>query len=378
MLLIVFDPDDEANNVIVLNVTEFNHTPTSWYDYNVRFGVNKDRYKFEAGPLPLPDSSYYRYDNNRLQFSTQHNLRYKKFNTLSIGYNLEYNDYDNTSGIKRNSDQHDVYFNDVINIKDILVIRPGIRIMHSEDWGTFGTPNISGALILPTPFIPDSYSKIRSSYGHSISAPTLVQLNAPSYGNPDLKPEKLDGWDIGFEQSLLNDKIKFDFGYFRNDYNDLIDWVWEGPGWMDGKYQNISVARTYGYESSLTINPLPGLKASVNYTYTDSDDGNKEDLIGVPRNRYNFIVKYSPKERFSVYAKGTASSSRRYNSSGKRTDGYFDSAIGATVRLFKLAGAHVYAWGQINNLTNDKYEVSKDYRKPGIGFMAGISISRPF
>jgi vitamin B12 transporter len=62
--------------------------------------------------------------------------------------------------------------------------------------------------IAPALLIPETDTKLKGSVGTGFKAPTLPELyqNFPSFnffGNPNLKPETSIGYDLGFEQALL-------------------------------------------------------------------------------------------------------------------------------------------------------------------------------
>ncbi len=379
----VFDPNARSQNTQIINSTTFSHKPFSWYDYNLKTGYVGFENFFEDfidsyGVDTNNNNNKAR--NDRFIVSTQHNLKYKDIDTFSFGYTLEHNNFNQKSfgdGVWGYNDRFSrsyttghVFFNNKINIKDTLIIKAGTGIEDSK-WGTYATPNVSGALILPTPFIDNSYTKLRSTYGNSINYPTPFQFGGVFFGspagNPNLKPEKCSGWDVGVIQSLFNDKINYEFAYFDNNYTDLIDW-------SGTTYYNISKAQTSGFENTLKVNFLSGIYGLANYTYTNNNGFNNNDIGGVPRNRFNFKLGYSPKERYNVFATGTSASSRAYNTNGARVDGFFKLALGSKVRLFSVDNAHVYLWGRLNNILNDRYEVYKGYKHPGISFITGLQV----
>ena len=54
-------------------------------------------------------------------------------------------------------------------------------------------------------------------------APSIYELTSAFYGNPNLKPEVNTGWEGGFEQPVLDKRIKFGATYFNNVLTDLIE-----------------------------------------------------------------------------------------------------------------------------------------------------------
>ncbi len=394
-------PNSYAKNIDIMNVVSFDHTPKDWYNYTTRFGL----YHNNSDNLILPDSinsdatyeSLSKISSTRLNFLTQHNVKYKDWNTLSLGYNLESefisSDSSDTSWgsilnnkFNGNTIQNDIFLNDVINVKDKLFLRGGARLVNNSAFGTYVLPNGSAALVLPTFKIEGAKTKFRGSWGQSVNTPTLYQRFARmNFGwasllpNPNLKAEDMTGWDAGVEQSFFNDKLSFDFGYFNNDYKNYIGYYTDPITW-NGTYKNINSARIQGYEGRATWTPNEKFKATVNYTYTDSED--KEtgmNLPACPNNRINGTLYWTPHERFNAFAGIETASSRTMSSqSTTRAPGYTDVRLGTNIRLFSYKDANVYFRGTIYNLLNQKISMYRSgntsYYAPGIHFMAGIFV----
>jgi vitamin B12 transporter len=379
-----FNPRHNSFNSYGYETLSFKHAPAKFYDYNVNFGLVKSRYK-DFDPRDPQDSGfmwapYYRSDNTRLVFNTQHNLRYKNINTLSIGYNLEYNDYSSIDDIGTQFDKdltkNDVYFHDILNIKDILFIRGGCRITDSNFFGTYGTPNVSGALILPTFKLKESYTKLRASYGYAVTEATPSQLFNPFWGNPDLTPEKLQGWDAGIVQSFYHDRFRIEGTYYKNSLKDLIQY-----NYFSNTFQNISKARTRGWEVSLRAQPVKPVEVIVNYTYTyakqlDTMTGIYTDLIAYPRHQWNYLLVYTPKTNYNVFMSGFGTSAREGFT--RKSDAFFDLGIGANVKLLEKKGFKLSLWGKLGNILNKKYEEIEGYKHPGIHFLAGLKLTKTF
>ena len=79
-----------------------------------------------------------------------------------------------------------------------------VRTDDNESFGPHTTWRVAPAFI-----VPGTETKLKATYGTGFKAPTLVELyvNNPSIfqiANPNLKPETSKGYDLGFEQPLLN------------------------------------------------------------------------------------------------------------------------------------------------------------------------------
>lgn len=368
------DPNNYARNIDIMENLSFKHIVNDYYDYNVRFGVYHNR----NNNYLLPDYIYTsmeditKNNSTRLNVMTQHNVKLASWNNLSVGYNLEkelidYNSYSDYGygalayKIKDSTLQNEVYINDVVNIKDKLFLRGGVRYIHNDAYGDYVTPNGSAALVLPTFKIAGAKTKFRGSWGQSVNNPTLYQrfANVPVwnfFANPNLRSEQLTGWDVGVEQSFWDEKIKFDVGYFNSDYKDYISYVTDYTTWASS-YENIDKARIHGYEGKFTFEPNDIIKFVLNYTYVDSQDKSTGlDLPQSPNNTYSAIVYYTPfKERWDLYAGLTTTSSRRASGgsdANNRVKGVVDAKVGTKIRLFSAKGVHVYLKADVMNLFN--------------------------
>lgn len=393
------DPNNYVRNLDIMENLSFKHIVNDYYDYSVRFGIyQNNNYNYDMVPDNFDSYAWdwAKYRGNRLNFITQHNFNITDWNKLSVGYNLEreYAHFSsagdmgygfNSYNIKDSTLQNDVYINDVINIKDKLFIRGGVRYIHNNQYGDYVTPNGSVALVLPTFKITGAKTKFRGSWGQSVNNPSLYQrfVNIPSWGyipNPALDAEKLTGWDVGIEQSFWDDKIKFDFGYFNSEYKDYIVNA-AIPGTWNYQYQNVDRASIYGYEGKFTFEPNEVIKFILNYTYTNAEDKSTGlDLPQAPNNTYSAMVYYTPfKEKWDLYAGLTATSSRRVSGGSdpdNRVKGILDAKIGTKIRLFSFKGFHVYLRADILNLFNQDNCVYRQgnvfYYSPKIHSRIGI------
>ncbi len=390
------DPNNYGLNYDIMNTTSFRHAPTEKYNYDAKFSI----YHNESDNFTLVDD-WSAYENisklrsTRLNAQTQHNYKLFDWNTLSVGYNLEsefinslsdsisygFHSSDKFSG---NTLQNDVYINDVINIKDMLFIRGGARLIHHSDFGTYVTPNASASLILPTFKLKGAKTKLRGSWGQSVNNPTLYQRFAAipymMVSNPNLEAEKMNSWDVGIAQSFFDEKLTFDFGYFKSHYKDYIGYAYIDPIFYVGQYQNIDEARIQGYEGKITWAPKSWFKTVLSYTYTDSEDkATGHELVGTPKNSFKGNLYWTPHEAFSSFL-GVVANTGRFSSmtSTQKTNSYVDVNLGTKVRLWKGKDTEVYLNAVLYNLFDQDISMynsgSVKYYAPGIHFRAGLSM----
>jgi vitamin B12 transporter len=82
-----------------------------------------------------------------------------------------------------------------------------------------------------------------------------------------LKPETSIGFDLGFEQALLEKHLQFGTTYFHNNIDNLID-----INNTATSYVNVGRATTYGLENFVTYTPWEPLTLRADYTFLIAKD----------------------------------------------------------------------------------------------------------
>jgi vitamin B12 transporter len=228
--------------------------------------------------------------------------------------------------------------------------------------------------VAPAYVIQDTGTKLKASVGTGFKAPTLSQMfqNFPDfdfYGNPNLKPESSLGYDVGFEQSLAGDAVRFGVTYFRNNIKNLIDDNADFTSLV-----NVGRAVTDGVESFVSYRPIQELALGLDYTYTQAtDDILHEELLRRPKHKASLSSQWQATSRLSINASVLSVSSW--------IDGNRDFSIPRLTApgytIVNLAGGYdltprLTLTGRIDNLFNRHYEDPVGFLQPSVGAFAGI------
>ncbi|HEY3786062.1 MAG TPA: TonB-dependent receptor [Steroidobacteraceae bacterium] len=230
--------------------------------------------------------------------------------------------------------------------------------------------------VAPAWLIPESGTKLKASVGSGFKAPTLGELyqSFPQFfffGNPDLKPETSIGYDVGFEQSLAANTVRFGATYFHNRIRNLIDTAPSGT-----TYANFGRATTQGVESFLSWSPVKSLLLRLDYTYTEStDDVLDQELLLRPRHKGTLDAQWQPMQALSfdlnVLALGTfIDGNRDFSNPRLQAPGYTVANIAANVAL----SPHLTLYARVDNLANRRYEIPVGFLQPSIGVFAGLKV----
>lgn len=387
-------------------------SPTSWWEHVLLVGIHNRDSLFEDRPAPdSPDgvTSINSTDETRFSLDYRWNFRYDapkwadSISTLGFEYENEDAEQNSISAfgstvVDESRNNFAVYFQEQIGFFDRLFITGGLRVDDNETFGTEVSPRGSVAFL-----INETGTKLRGGVGRGIKEPTIIDnfgLGVFVVGNPDLKPEESVSWEVGLDQELFDGLIELDFTFFKNDFDNLIAFVFDerDPDNPDDgvfTFENIQKAETKGVEIGATLSPLDGLTVRGNYTLVDTevtDDGG----IGSPGSEFFEGARLirRPKHSFSVNANYFY---RGFNLNlngtyvGKREDLDFRPFPAERVSLndyFKLDLSGYYEipvsflrlketriFTRIENILDDDYEEIFGFSAPGFNFVLGLSFS---
>jgi vitamin B12 transporter len=226
----------------------------------------------------------------------------------------------------------------------------------------------------PTYLVEATGTKLSMSVGSGFKAPTLSEMfqNFPSFGffgNPNLKPEKSVGFDAGFEQHLLDERLQFGATYFYNHITDLID-----DNATFTSFTNIGKAHTDGVESFVLVKPVRAVSLRVDYTYTEAqDDILDEELIRRPHNKWSLDARWRATDKLSLDADLISVGSwidgnRDFSIPRLQAPGYTTVSVAANYDVTR----HLTVYGRITNLADEHYEDPDGFLRPGRGIFIGV------
>ena len=213
--------------------------------------------------------------------------------------------------------------------------------------------------------------KLKATYGTGFKVPSLYQLYSP-YGDPSLTAESSQGWDAGFEQPFLENRVTVGATYFHTDFTNLIDF--DNDTFL---YNNISKVRTEGWETFVSAQPIKDLECRADYTYTWAVNLISDDqLIRRPQNRADFSASYQwsgANLGFNVVYVGNRPDTAFLNFSSEPVTlpSYTLVNFMASYQVDKT----VKLFGRVNNIFNTTYEEVYGYGTPGLSVYLGTKVS---
>jgi vitamin B12 transporter len=281
-----------------------------------------------------------------------------------------------------------VYAELVGSPRRFLTYTAAARVDDNSDYGSHTTYRLGVSVPIGLDI------RFRGSLSTAFNAPAFNQIRPTLFttGSPGLSPEKTRSWEIGMDEDLDNEMGRVSIVYFRQRFEDLIQYVPGGPPTYLGGYANLTEARSNGYEAELVLTPRPQWSATASYTQItprvtrvspaySGDLAPGDALIRRPTHSGSASVTFKP-PRTSLSALATYV--------GKRPDLDFNQFPSPTVDLpsylkFDLAGsfdvwrgAHsslLSLTGRVENVLDKEYETVLHFPAPGRVILVGARFS---
>ena len=179
------------------------------------------------------------------------------------------------------------FLQEVVGIGDRLFLTGGVRVDgHSafgQDFGLETYPKGSFSYVISDEaFFPTSFGtlKLRGAFGDSGKAPGLFDaartwasvagdngspgVTPDNLGNPVLGPERTREWELGFEGTTLNDRIGFEYQYFKQNTFDALIPVTQLPsgGFVGNQLENVGEVSNAGHEAFVNLSMLTSTRFS--------------------------------------------------------------------------------------------------------------------
>ena len=176
-----------------------------------------------------------------------------------------------------------------------IFVTGGVRLQQSNTFGTEFTPRGAVTFRLPT----NTFFRVSATRG--IKEPSLLENFAREtffVGNPSLKPEKTDSYEVGLSREWYGRRVRAEASFFRNSFNNLIEF----DGSVNpGTWQNINRSWARGAEVSGTVRLTHYLSVRGAYTrlytrVTASDLGDLgQQLLRRPLNSGTLSLELTPR-----------------------------------------------------------------------------------
>ncbi len=228
-------------------------------------------------------------------------------------------------------------------------------------------------------FLINHLYKIYANISSGYNAPSLYQLYS-QYGNRNLKPENTISYETGLQYCSDNVKARVT-GFIREQSNVIL--FYTDPLTYDSYYINGDKQHDYGIETEASINFSSKFSVAFNYTYVDGQvttqnspgkDTSFFNLYRIPKNVLNLSLTYKlTKKIYLLTHLKTVSKAYEpaYLAAPYVLNGYYTWDLYGRYQF----NTHWSLFADFQNITNQKYFVTRGYSTKGFNVNAGVQIS---
>jgi vitamin B12 transporter len=333
-------------------------------------------------------SSQNRFQTNQSSYGIQttHSWNFAKNQSLVYGFDYRNVNVRNTSFSYSTNKETLNYDNDInqgalfTKYEVVLIPNLTVNVGLRQDFSSLVNGSVTSPSVGTKYAVSDS-TTLRANYIQNFRVPTIANLfnvNPSNIGNPELKPERGDSFDIGIDQKLGNIGLAR-LTFFKNNVSDTIAFKRLTPpvNGNTGTWENIGLVETTGIEATLNLQVAKNIYTFVNYTANDprifkssnAAEINKE-LRFAGADKLNLGVSYETPQ--GLYLGLLMNSLNGYPTNNTNTE----FLSGYTTFDFKLLvplSDKLVVTGSLENLFNQRYQLFPGFPDGGRGFQIGLS-----
>lgn len=236
-----------------------------------------------------------------------------------------------------------------------------LRFDHNSDFGNPVTWRIGSVYE-----VPHLLTRVHAAYGTAFSPPTPQDIAPVFFGNPNLRPERTQGYEVGLTQPLWEDRISIGATYFRNRSRNQI--IFDLSSFS---LQNIGLATSEGWEIALTARPHETLDLSLNYTNTNALNRSAGTrLVRRPMHEVDATATWRPIPTVALSG-GLTWVADREDFIGF-SQGTMEDYLVCRFALAWDVHRHLQLFGRVENLTGKDYEEVFGFPALDTGLYAGL------
>jgi len=338
------DPDSTRDARFIDAALILNGQVSPSIDYSVSYNLVSNGRRYGDGPAGVgyqPDGSTRSLYDGRIQtVDAQFHYHAGRYHLLSGGYEFENENYASdykdlsdpaaASGVNVTERSHSVFVQDQVQL---LGGRLQISGAFRAQFFTLNAPlfipsasapyQASGFLSPTAAYTGDgsiaysfrkSGTKVRAHVGRGYRAPSLYErfgagfdpiFGYSVYGDPRLTPEHSISFDTGFDQTLLQGRLKTSVSYFYTWLQNVIGFntiAGNDPFSRYIGYLNTQGGISRGLEASASLAATRSLRVTSAYTYVNALE--RSPIVGdvlqtfvIPRNQFSLLVTEQPTSR---------------------------------------------------------------------------------
>lgn len=272
------------------------------YEYTAKVEAKLDYDGFEDHKLTFG----FGYDKQNL-YRTTDTANFNPDLTPKAAGLVDISDTDEIFLVESARDVSYLFVQDIIQLSQATVLTAGFRYDDYSDVGSTFNPRL--ALV----WTVNEQATAKVLYGRAFRAPsfaeTLVTANPIALGNPNLKPEIINTYEMALNYAVSS-RLTVDMNVFRYDISDFITFV-PDPGVSTATAQNVGESTGYGIEAEIAFVITPTLHVNANYSWVKAiDDVANDDLGEYPEQKAYARANWYADENLAAHIQATYVSDR--------------------------------------------------------------------
>ena len=289
---------------------------------------------------------------------TQGDLSWNDRFTLSLGYRFEDREAENVGSFDESVELNSFFGEGLWSLGDAVDLSVGLR---HDDHSTFGSETTYRVALSAE---LGQRARLHASAGSGFKAPSFNDLFFPGFGNPNLRPETSEGFDIGIELRSGDDRFVADLTYFDTEFDDLI--LFTFPGGI----VNVAEATSSGVELTLGWRASDRVSFNVSHTFNETEDvASGRQLARRPEHRSTLDLAFDLTERLRGSATVIAVQDR-IDSNGAEMDDYERVDLSLAYQLTERWRPFV----RVENLLDADFVELPGFTTPGVTWAAGVQV----
>ena len=375
----VIDSDDHYHNKALYGLVraELDSFDDRWSNALALQGVDASRDSFSDGARSSSN------DGSRIKASYESTLRFGgdfARQTLTAAVDFEREETQNTSpfislaqGVERDIENTGVVAQYDVVIADRFGLGFALRHDDNDRFRDADTYHVQASYRLPTA------TRIRAAAGSGVKNPSTSELfgfDPENFiGNPNLEPERSEGWEIGVEQSFANRALLVGITYFDSTLRDEIFSSFRPPTFVESPI-NLTTDSTQNGIEVFAAARLGSWTVDAAYTDLNAKQNGVEEVRRPPHIGSINLGWRGVQERLGVNL------TVRYN--GDTLDSNFTGIGPARVTLEEYTlvnldadfsmSERVQLFARVENLLDENYEEVFTSRTAGTAAYAGVRL----
>ncbi len=267
-----------------------------------------------------------------------------KYNELTLGADLRLlqgKSYNFPAG-QWDKNEGGFFLQDHFVLKNRLILNGGFRVNRDSSYGWEFVPSV-GAI-----FLLNERTSCRGLISKGFRSPQLSELYLYPTSNPDLQPERIWNYELGFSRKFWTG-FNFDLTLFLMKGRDLIQLAVNPSPPPKFKLANLGQYKAKGLEASLRGQITGSLMASVFVTYLEPG----EETIGKAKQKYDLSLIFKKGRIFSSLMAQYVTDYYAGNNKTNRLSSFFLLNAKMDLDLSRYFGLFL----AINNILDTDYKI---------------------